>query len=119
MRTFGLFEDFREWLKKFAQIDETFLRMCAAFITIPAKYFTAPWVDCASSPCSNGGTCVDVNVDTFVCMCRDGYFGTDCGESESCIHYIQMAQEISVYIYFLYFPKPSHSNRLTLYGRRR
>ena len=41
-------------------------------------YFVVPWVACASSPCDNGGTCVDVNVDTFICMCRDGYFGDTC-----------------------------------------
>ena len=41
-------------------------------------YFAVPWVACASSPCSNGGTCVDVNVDTFICMCRDGYYGETC-----------------------------------------
>ena len=40
--------------------------------------FSVPWVACASSPCDNEGTCVDVNVDTFVCMCRDGYFGETC-----------------------------------------
>ena len=71
MRTFDLFEDFREWLKKLAKIDKTFLR-------IDVKYFVAPWVACVSSPCDNGGTCVDVNVDTFVCACRNGYYGETC-----------------------------------------
>ena len=56
--------------------------MSAAFITIPVKYFAAPWVACASSPCSNEGTCVDVNVDTFVCACRDGYYGETCQYSK-------------------------------------
>ena len=27
-------------------------------------------------------TCIDVNVDTFICMCRDGYFGVACSESK-------------------------------------
>ena len=37
---------------------------------------------CSSSPCSNGGSCIDVNVDTFVCLCRDGFFGATCYESK-------------------------------------
>ena len=43
--------------------------------------FSVPWEACMSSPCDNGGSCIDVNVDTFICMCRDGYFGITCGES--------------------------------------
>ncbi len=43
---------------------------------------TGPWDSCVSSPCENGATCVDVNVDRFICVCRDGYFGVTCGESE-------------------------------------
>ena len=43
--------------------------------------FSAPWVTCQNSPCDNGATCVDVNVDTFICVCRDGYFGVDCSDS--------------------------------------
>ena len=57
--------------------------------------FVGPFEACSSSPCENGGTCVDINVDTFVCVCRGGYFGTNCGESE-CAHCIQMVQEISI-----------------------
>ena len=43
--------------------------------------FSAPWTACDSSPCDNGATCVDVNVDTFNCVCRDGFFGVSCSES--------------------------------------
>ena len=43
--------------------------------------FSAPWVACESSPCDNGATCVDVSVDTFICVCRDGYFGVECSDS--------------------------------------
>ena len=41
-----------------------------------------PFDACSSTPCTNGGSCIDVNVDTFICLCRDGYFGTDCGQSK-------------------------------------
>ena len=44
--------------------------------------FAAPWVACASSPCDNEGTCIDVNIDTFICACRDGYYGETCQNSE-------------------------------------
>ncbi len=39
---------------------------------------------CSSSPCNNGATCVDVNVDTFICVCRGGFFGVTCENSEYC-----------------------------------
>ena len=78
-----------------------------------------PFEACSSSPCENSGTCVDVNVDTFVCVCRDGYFGTNCGESEF-VHCIQIVQEISMYNYFFYLLKPRNTtNRLTLCGSGR
>ena len=42
-----------------------------------------PWTACESSPCNNGATCVDVNVDTFICMCRDRFFDATCSSSKS------------------------------------
>ncbi|XP_076002790.1 protein jagged-2-like isoform X2 [Genypterus blacodes] len=33
--------------------------------------------DCASSPCKNGGTCID-GINTFKCFCPDGWEGTLC-----------------------------------------
>ena len=33
--------------------------------------------DCASSPCQNGGTCIDVHND-YNCTCKDGYSGKNC-----------------------------------------
>ena len=44
---------------------------------------------CTSDPCENGATCVDVNVDTFVSVCRDGFFGVSCGDSKLVRIYIQ------------------------------
>ena len=44
--------------------------------------FTAPWTACESSPCDNGASCVDVNVDTFICVFRDGFFGVACSQSK-------------------------------------
>ena len=34
---------------------------------------------CASQPCINGGTCVQVN-DHFTCECPDRYTGVICGD---------------------------------------
>ncbi|KAL4222352.1 Cell wall integrity and stress response component 2 [Mactra antiquata] len=38
---------------------------------------------CASWPCQNGGTCIDIALDTgeYKCSCRDGYNGTNCETS--------------------------------------
>uniref|UniRef100_A0A672QD65 Delta-like protein n=1 Tax=Sinocyclocheilus grahami TaxID=75366 RepID=A0A672QD65_SINGR len=33
--------------------------------------------DCASSPCQNGGTCID-DIDSFRCVCPDGFDGQLC-----------------------------------------
>uniref|UniRef100_A0A8C6M2Z8 Delta-like protein n=1 Tax=Nothobranchius furzeri TaxID=105023 RepID=A0A8C6M2Z8_NOTFU len=33
--------------------------------------------DCASSPCKNGGTCID-GINSFECVCPDGWEGTIC-----------------------------------------
>lgn len=36
---------------------------------------------CASGPCLNGGTCVGGG-DTFTCICKDGWEGATCAQSE-------------------------------------
>lgn len=33
--------------------------------------------ECASSPCLNGGSCVDL-IDKYACFCPDGYTGKTC-----------------------------------------
>ena len=38
--------------------------------------------ECESSPCKNGGTCID-GVDLYTCQCLAGYSGDDCETSES------------------------------------
>jgi hypothetical protein len=35
---------------------------------------------CLSTPCQNGGTCVDAD-DGYVCECPEGFMGLDCRES--------------------------------------
>ncbi|XP_078678958.1 lactadherin-like [Branchiostoma floridae x Branchiostoma belcheri] len=43
-----------------------------------------PHIDhCASSPCTNGGTCVDRRID-FYCLCPPGYVGTRCQDVDHC-----------------------------------
>ena len=60
---------------------------------IPSYVFAAPWVACESSPCDNGGTCVDVNVDTFICVCKDDHFGITCNQSKFIEHYLVLLIE--------------------------
>ncbi len=37
---------------------------------------------CSSSPCTNNSTCVDMKSETFLCLCRAGFFGETCGKSK-------------------------------------
>ena len=42
--------------------------------------------ECASRPCLNNGTCVDVAVNhitTFNCQCADGFTGVTCETGEN------------------------------------
>ena len=37
--------------------------------------------ECASSPCQNGGTCLD-QINSYNCSCAVGYNGSDCETSK-------------------------------------
>ena len=41
---------------------------------------------CNSSPCANGGSCMDINIDVFVCLCGDGFFRVMCDESKKIVN---------------------------------
>ena len=40
-------------------------------------YFVLDYDECASDPCVNGGTCLNL-INTFQCSCPDGYAGEEC-----------------------------------------
>lgn len=46
--------------------------------------------DCASDPCQNGGTCIDITTSVgFMCLCTPGFEGTQCNEDiNECIQFI-------------------------------
>ena len=41
------------------------------------KYFSVEIDECASSPCLNGGACID-GINGYTCNCIPGYAGNDC-----------------------------------------
>ena len=43
--------------------------------------------DCSSSPCDNGGTCVD-GVNSYLCECLPGFNGTNCTQGKLSIRTI-------------------------------
>ena len=50
--------------------------------------------ECASSPCQNGGTCVDV-VNAYTCNCVPGYTGDNCETGNLCIHLCYLIYNMS------------------------
>lgn len=50
-------------------------RGVSVYLQLPA--FSADIDDCLSSPCQNGGTCID-EVNSFVCLCLPSYGGSRC-----------------------------------------
>ena len=48
--------------------------------------------ECESTPCTNGGSCVD-EVNRFKCKCASGYVGTTCDTGSKCkqlLYYVQI-----------------------------
>ena len=48
---------------------------------INSNNFSSDIDECASSPCQNGGTCLD-EVNMYVCSCPSGFNGTNCETGE-------------------------------------
>ena len=79
------------------------------------SWILAPWVACESSPCDNGATCVDVNVDTFICVCRDGFFGVTCSESNCFWLFIISKFVLKVRWFFGFLPKSIFKTPFSVY----
>lgn len=48
--------------------------------------YVSDFDECSSSPCSNGGTCVDA-LNKYTCQCTSGFIGNQCDggrNSSSC-----------------------------------
>ena len=44
--------------------------------------------ECASSPCQNGGTCVD-EINSYICECHPGCTGANCETGKVKVHWIK------------------------------
>jgi hypothetical protein len=85
---------------RYASCDDLFLSFCFVFIvqmqnsaqTTPnfdekasdtCRVSIAEIVECASSPCQNGGTCTD-QVNAYSCECPPGFTGPECQTGMRC-----------------------------------
>ena len=50
------------------------------FTFIEYLFFFLDIDECASFPCTNGGTCID-EIDNFTCQCMSGFTGDQCETS--------------------------------------
>ena len=57
--------------------DISYRVICSFFLIF---YFLVNADPCMPNPCHNGGTCIPTT-DTFVCKCKDGWFGRFCEET--------------------------------------
>lgn len=53
---------------------------------------------CSSSPCSNGGTCMEIDDGQFRCLCEYGYLGNTCDQLGKLFH-------PSSFLFFFFFKK--------------
>ena len=50
--------------------------------------------ECVSSPCQNGGTCID-DVNSYTCLCAPGYSGVNCNGGERLVRFAEsVASEV-------------------------
>ena len=54
------------------------------------NYIDSDIDECASSPCQNGGTCID-DVNTYTCLCASGYAGVNCNGGECLVRLSSVA----------------------------
>ena len=72
-------------------LTEHFIQIFKSSILCIRSLFIFTEIDeCLSSPCVNDATCTD-SINTYTCICADGYTGTHCESGMSYLH-------ISVYI---------------------
>ena len=52
------------------------------------SYLISDIDECASSPCQNGGTCID-DVNSYTCLCAPGYSGVNCDGGEHLVRFVE------------------------------
>lgn len=71
-------------MKPLWNLQKTFILTCLFFSESPFWYFVE-LDECASYPCLNGATCLDLN-DRYECLCADGFMGVNCQAGELVEH---------------------------------
>ena len=64
-----------------------FTSFCIADLRISEFIFSLDIDECSSSPCRNGGACIDA-VNTYSCNCVSGYKGDNCEIGNNLVIYI-------------------------------
>ena len=53
-----------------------------------------PMDHCASSPCENGGTCINTADNNYICVCKAQWTGTNCETGEYCVFFSDLKKYI-------------------------
>ena len=65
----------------------TFKHKCITMASeLQLTFVTTDTNECQSSPCQNGGTCID-QVNAYQCTCKDDWKGTNCDTGKSALIY--------------------------------
>ncbi|CAF0782126.1 unnamed protein product [Brachionus calyciflorus] len=65
--------------------NDSFSATCKCNQGFTGQYCNLRILGCLSSPCQNGGQCVDVQNGTYACLCAPEYTGANCETKKQCV----------------------------------